>query len=74
MRCPFCDGEMEKGFLQSGSMMVWVKKKHYWSLYPKGDEILVDKNYLTGCAVPAWICKKCKKIMLEYAEQNESEF
>ena len=65
---------MEKGFLQSGSMMVWVRKKHYLSLYPKAGEVLLDRNYLTGCALPSWICRKCEKVITDYSEENESEF
>ena len=69
MLCPFCGSEMEKGLLQSGTMMVWVKKKHILSLYPKEGEVLLDKNYLGGCVVPAWICKGCKKVIAEYEEK-----
>ncbi len=70
MLCPFCEKEMEKGLLQSGSIMVWVKKKHMLSLYPKEGEVLLDKKYLGGCTVPAWICKSCKKVIAEYKEKT----
>ncbi len=72
MLCPFCGKEMEKGFLQSGSMMVWVKKKHMLSLHPKEGEVLLDKNYVTSCAVPAWICKECKKVIAEYEDKSNN--
>ena len=66
MLCPFCGKEMEKGLLQSGSIMVWVRKKHMLSLHPKEGEVLLDKNYVTSCTVPFWICKACKKVIADY--------
>ncbi len=74
MRCPCCNQEMEKGFLQGGNILVWVKKKHYLSLLPKEGEVLLDKNYLTGSFLPAWICKDCRKVTAEYEEPSISEF
>ncbi len=71
MKCPFCEKDMEKGFLQSGNLMVWVKKKHMVSLLPKEGEVVLDRNYLTGAAVPAWICRPCRKIVAEYEEKND---
>lgn len=64
---------MEKGLLQSGNLIVWVKKKHLLSLLPREDEVLLDRNYLTGASVPAWICKKCQKVIADYSSE-ESKF
>ena len=75
VRCPFCEQNMEKGLLQSGgSMIVWVKNKHYFSLKPKAGEVVLDRNYLTGGSVHAWICKDCKRVVIEYTEKEEIEF
>ncbi len=73
MDCPFCKHPMEKGLLQSGNIMVWVRKKHLLSLNPRDGEVELDRNYLTGASVPAWICKKCKKIIADYSENNKGE-
>ena len=73
MRCPFCDSSMERGFVQGGNLLVWVKKKHYISLLPKEGEIILDRNYLTCATIPAHICKKCRKVIAEYEEES-SEF
>ena len=73
MRCPFCGNDMEKGLLQSGNMIVWVKKKHYLSLLPRDGEVVLDRNYLTGASVPSWICKECKKVISEYTEENNCQ-
>ncbi len=74
MLCPFCKTEMEKGLLQGGNILVWVKKKHMLSLLPKEGEVLLDKNHVTSCDLPAWICKGCKKVIAEYEEKNNFDF
>ncbi len=74
MLCPYCQKEMEKGLLQGGSILVWVKKKHHISLNPREGEVVLDRNYLSGPAVPAWICKACKKVIAEYEEKHTDEF
>ncbi len=73
MDCPFCSQPMEKGLLQSGNIMVWVRKKHILSLSPRDGEVELDRNYLTGASLPAWICKICKKIIADYSENNKGE-
>lgn len=74
MLCPFCGEEMEKGYLQSGSIMVWVKKKHHFSLLPKDGEVQLDRGYLSSPALPSWICRKCRKVISEYKEKNNFDF
>ena len=74
MRCPFCGDLMEKGFIQSGNLMVWVKKKHHISLLPREGEVILDRNYWSGSTIPANICKQCKKVIAEYEEDCTSEF
>ncbi len=68
LNCPYCNGEMEKGFLQGGKVLAWVKKKHYLSMTPKAGEVVLDKNHWTGAAVPSWICRQCQKVIIEYAQ------
>ncbi len=74
MLCPFCGEEMEKGLLQGGNILVWVKKKHYISLLPKEGEVLLDRTYLTNSSVPAFICKQCRKVIVEYEDNFDFEF
>ena len=73
MMCPFCNSPMEKGLLQSGSLIVWVKKKHLLSLLPKEGEVLLGSNFVSSPTVPAHICKKCKKIICDYSDSIEGE-
>ncbi len=73
MKCPFCVTEMEKGLLQGGNILAWTKKRHYLSLLTKDGEVELARDYLIGPALPAWICKKCKKVIVDYSESTEGE-
>lgn len=73
MKCPVCGNEMEKGYLQSGQRMSWVKKKHKVSLLPQAGEVSLGNNILGGLAFEAHICKACKKVTLDYGNSNYEE-
>ncbi len=73
MRCPFCVDEMEHGYIQGGNILVWVRKKHHISLEPREGEVQLDRNYVTNCAVPAWICKHCEKVIIDYSDNVKGE-
>lgn len=67
MKCPFCQREMEKGFLQSGRSVLWTPQKHRLSLKPKNaGELIVAEDPLGGATVPGFCCKSCRRILLEY--------
>ena len=68
MNCPVCDKMMEKGLVQVGSRAVWVKKKHRISLLPREGEVELGRNLMGCCAIPAWICKECKQVLMDYSE------
>lgn len=71
MQCPFCGTNMEKGLLQSGQIILWAKKKHYISLNAKEGEVELARSFLGGCYLPAYICKACKKVVLDYDGQKK---
>lgn len=73
MKCPLCNNEMEKGFLQAGQRITWVKKKHKVSLLPKQDEVSLGNNMLGGLIFDAFICKSCKQVLLDYSNSNYEE-
>ena len=71
MNCPFCNETMEKGILQSVQIILWAKKKHYLSLLAKEDEVQLAREYLDNACLPAWICKTCKKVVVDYSAKEE---
>lgn len=67
MKCPFCNEDMEKGFIQSGNFILWTDNPHKISLLPRGEkEFLVVKNYLGGGTIGGYCCRTCKRFILEY--------
>ena len=74
MNCPICDKIMEQGFVQAGGTVTWVKKKHKISLWPRKGETMLGRSVMGYCAIPAYICKDCKKVLLDYTETEVEEF
>ena len=56
MQCPYCGKEMELGLVQSPHEIV---------LSP-----LNIKNMITGCAVRAFLCRSCKKVIIDYSDES----
>ena len=73
LRCPLCGDEIEKGYIQTGERMAWVKQKHKVSLLPKEGEVLLGNNVFTALIFDAFICRKCKKIILDYSNADYQE-
>ena len=73
MNCPICNQEMEQGFLQSGPRAAWTKKVHKVSLLPKAGEILLENNVIKQVIFTAFICKSCRKIVVDYSDKDIQE-
>lgn len=80
MICPYCDQQMEVGSFQSGHGIVWLPKTKRLFAYsplfpPKGSVVLSDLDMLKCSAVTAYLCKTCKKVIVDYAgpDPNFSE-
>ncbi len=72
MKCPYCSKEMEKGLIQSPQELAWLEgeKKHMISrasVY-EGSVILSKFSYFKGSAVTAFLCRNCKKVLVDYAD------
>lgn len=73
MVCPYCNNEMEQGLLQGMRRVAWVKSQHKVSLHPKQGEILLENNTFNDFMLQAQICKKCKKIVIDYSDKKIQE-
>lgn len=73
MNCPFCGKEMERGFLQTGNKIIWAKKQHSVSLVAKEGEVALGNAIFGGIALDAFICKDCKKVVVDYFHSNYEE-
>ncbi len=70
MKCSYCNNEMEQGYLQGMRRVAWVKDKHKISLLPEKGEILLENNRFNDFLLSAWICKKCKRIVVDYSDKE----
>lgn len=71
MDCPYCNSEMEKGYINTdGRYIAWRKEKHESAKVKKNEEgIQLGKKYVSACNLEnAYCCKTCKKIIIEYTE------
>ena len=65
MKCPYCEKEMEQGFIQSPHEISWKK----------GDKrplfvILSELSFMKGSAVTAFLCRDCQKVIIDYSDEN----
>ena len=61
MKCPFCNHEMSEGALNSGSRYVQWKGVDDEG---KKEEYLLAKSFMGGAKMEGWLCKKCRKVIL----------
>ena len=74
MKCPYCEKEMEQGFIQSPHEISWKKgdKRPLFGraqLY-EGSVILSELSFVKGSAVTAFLCRDCQKVIIDYSDEN----
>lgn len=75
MKCPYCGEGMEIGVIQSSQEINWQEKKHLFNrsdLY-NSSVCLSERSFIKGSAVEAWLCRKCKKIIIDFSNE-QSDF
>ena len=73
--CPYCDNEMEKGYINNPrTQLVWKKNDDFldfrfaWTV-KKGEVNLGGKyGFLTGAVAIAYKCEICEKVIIDYSE------
>ena len=74
MKCPYCGNEMEQGFIQSPQEISWKKgdKRPLLgrALFHEGSVILSELSFMKGSAVTAFLCRDCKKVIIDYSDEN----
>lgn len=69
MKCPCCGNDMEQGFIKtSGRAMLWTQKPNKLTLFTSDNDvdIIYEQNPFCIPKLPAEICKKCRKVVLDY--------
>ena len=74
MKCPYCNEEMEKGYIKSSHSIIWGKDES-WG-FDAGDLRLSDKSvkefakgFFKGFFVESYRCGKCNKIIVSLDEK-----
>lgn len=66
MNCPYCNLNMEKGYLQSSHPAFWAEKKKKLFFTPdEVGDIKVTVGIWNGSFSDAWVCRKCKKMIVD---------
>lgn len=76
MKCPYCNAEMERGYVQSRSEIFWSRKIRKLLSSPKeeeGDAAITDPlNLLYTANENSYLCRNCNKVIIDidapYAE------
>lgn len=66
MKCPYCNEEMEKGYLQTARDLYWTQNpKKVFMFANLKDDFLIGETKFQGRLAEANHCPKCKKIILD---------
>lgn len=68
MNCPYCNGEMEKGVIQSPHEIAWLRKKALLfsaAELHEGSVVLSEFSFMKGSCVTAYLCRPCGKVVID---------
>lgn len=69
MKCPCCNEEMKKGYIQSPRHQIfWSEKKRsgMFIIAPSDSDVTLTRGLFSTPAVESYCCKKCKKIIIDF--------
>lgn len=65
MKCPYCDTEMQPGYIKSARPIHWsAEKKLYFFLSDKDIPVSNPNDEWFGCFADALFCPNCKKCIV----------
>ena len=75
MKCPHCNIEMEKGFVQCRDGVYWTPKKQWVSalssMAKRAVAIGMDDKLMPKSKGLAFNCEKCKTVIIPYGDDNK---
>ena len=69
MKCPTCGQEMEEGVVQSAREIFFAIEPHRFWFKVKKEEVLLSSHNWTRPTCIAYLCRNCKKVVIDYAEK-----
>lgn len=70
MKCPYCQKEMEEGFIHSGHAVFYSKNKPSYLFVGLGGDIALTKNNYTKPKRVAHRCKECQYVIVHYEDKD----
>ena len=74
MNCPYCNQEMEDGIIQGRDELSWKKgtKRPLFgrAMFHDDSVVLSELSYIKGAAVIAYLCRSCKKVIIDYSDEK----
>ena len=75
MRCPYCNNEMQNGFVQCRDGVYWTPDKQWMSTFvpmAKGSvPIGTDDKWMPNGKAVAYHCVQCKMVIIPYEEHSD---
>ncbi len=72
MNCPYCSNEMEEGIIQSPQEISWKKGTKRPLIgraqFHADSVVLSELSFMKGSAVKAFLCRACRKVIIDYAD------
>lgn len=69
MKCPWCNLEMEEGFVQGTKGNIFYTNDKRLLVGSDDNDIILTKNSFGGPRTDAYICRACKKIVIDYKKK-----
>jgi len=69
MTCPYCETEMEHGYIQSCRGIFWssTKRTFFFAARKKnGDAVIAPYDPFIGSTAEAYLCRRCRKIIADW--------
>ena len=74
IRCPYCNRELELGYIQCRDGVTWTPKKQFvaaLSFMGKGSISLSNGATDNAKTVYAYKCDECKKVIIDYSKNKD---
>lgn len=72
MKCPICQKEMQEGYLEASSHMIFTKKRHTFFLRKQEEDLMLAEHVMTLAHVSAYHCEDCDHIILPDVKQQST--
>ena len=74
MKCPYCNGDMKKGYISAYNRLNWTPENETnrgatkWAKSPNSI-VLAEYFFIGAATVTAYYCDKCKKIVIDVLDE-----